>query len=264
MLIIKYLSLNKLSIFLLIGFYEHYTTQKAVIYLITSKQNSSFKLWKQLKLKKYRDAHDMFLVYGKHLVDKAKEKGALLEVLSSDASNSTIQLSKELMDELQQAETYFDLIGVCKKTNPIQYSNKVLMLDDVQDPDNLGALMRSAAAFGFMHLMMSHQSADAYNEKTIRASKGSLFDLYIERKPLVESIIKLKEQGFKIIYTDAHHQSEVHIGKKVVLVMGNEGHGVSDDVKHQSDDVISIPTQHVESLNVSVAGGILMYQWRDL
>jgi RNA methyltransferase, TrmH family len=235
-----------------------------VIDLITSKQNSSFKIWKTLKLKKYRDIHDLFLVYGNHLIDKAKEKGALLEVLSSDEMVGTTHLSKELMDELQQAETYFDRIGVCKKTNKVLSSDKILMLDDIQDPDNLGALMRSAAAFGFMRLIISHQSADAYNEKTIRASKGSLFDLYIERKPLVEAIIKLKEEGYKAVYADAHQKGDLIINKKIVLIMGNEGHGVSEMVKNITDSSISIPTQNVESLNVSVAGGILMYEWRNL
>ncbi len=232
--------------------------------MITSKQNSSFKIWKQLKLKKYRDQNDMFLVYGSHLVEKAKEKGALLEILTSNEHIDATHLSKELMDELQQAETYFDMIGVCKKTNPHQVSSKILMLDDVQDPDNLGALMRSASAFGFMHLIISHQSADAYNEKTIRASKGALFDLYIERKPLIETITNLKHSGYMIVCAEAHQKGDIVNQNKLVLVMGNEGHGISKEVKELADYYVTIPTKNVESLNVSVAGGILMYEWRDL
>jgi TrmH family RNA methyltransferase len=232
--------------------------------LITSKQNTSFKLWQKLKLKKYRDAHDMFLVYGEHLISKAKEHHALVEVITSDESKEGTHVDKSLMDDLQQAETYFDVIGICKKTNPVKSSNQVLILDDIQDPDNLGALLRSAAAFNFLHVIISHKSADAYNEKAIRASKGSLFDVYIERRPLIDAICELKNQGYHILIADPHQQGELKKYEKIALVLGNEGHGVSEEIKKQSDLYVSIETKHVESLNVSVAGAILMYEWRKL
>jgi TrmH family RNA methyltransferase len=232
--------------------------------LITSKQNASFKLWQKLKLKKYRDMHDMFLVYGDHQITKAKEKGALLEVLSTDEKFATTVLSKELMDDLQQAETYFDRIGLCKKTNPKIQSKQILLLDDVQDPDNLGALIRSAAAFNFLHIILSHKSADAYNEKAIRAAKGSLFDVYLERRPLHDAISDLKMKGYTILCADAHQKGELQKFEKVALVLGNEGHGISDEIKSVCDLCVTIETNHVESLNVSVAGAILMYEWRKL
>jgi TrmH family RNA methyltransferase len=232
--------------------------------IITSKQNKSFKLWKNLKLKKYRDAHGMFLVYGKHLIDKAKEVQALVEILTTDEIEGMTTLTKDLMDDLQQAETYFDMIGVCKKTNPVKNSPKVLMLDDVQDPDNVGALIRSAAAFGFIHVIVSLKSADFYNEKVIRASKGAIFDVYLERRPLEEAILNFIENDYQIIYADAHESGEVNKSKKTVLILGNEGHGISDSIKALSDQSVHIQTENVESLNVSVAGGILMYEWRKL
>lgn len=232
--------------------------------MITSKQNSSFKLWQKLKLKKYRDIHDMFLVYGEHQIKKAKEKGALIEVLSSDENTDATHLFKPLMDELQQAETYFDQIGVCKKTNLPIVSDQVLILDDIQDPDNLGALIRSAAAFNFLHIIISHKSADAYNEKTIRAAKGSLFDVYIERRPLVDAVIELKQKGYHILCADAHQRGDITKHEKIALILGNEGHGISDDIKSLANDFVTIETNHVESLNVSVAGAILMYEWRKL
>ena len=232
--------------------------------LITSKQNKSFKLWKNLKIKKYRDASDMFLVYGKHLIEKAKQHDAIEEILSTNEHSIDTVLTKELMDELQQAETYFDDIAVCKKRNPTIKSNKILMLDDVQDPDNVGALIRSAAAFGFLHVIVSLKSADFYNEKTIRASKGSIFDVYLERRPLEAAIVELKHEGYQIVYADAHEKGDSKQSGKVVLILGNEGHGISDEIKSLSDRSIHIPTRNVESLNVSVAGGILMYEWRNL
>jgi RNA methyltransferase, TrmH family len=126
----------------------------------------------------------MFLVYGDHLIDKAKEKNAIIDVISvSNTAIEAIHVSKELMDQLQQTETYVDKIGVCKKTNPKILSQQVLILDDIQDPDNLGALFRSAAAFGFDHIILSLINLLMHiTKKRLRASKGALFDLYIERK----------------------------------------------------------------------------------
>lgn len=232
--------------------------------VITSKQNPKFKLYQSLKLKKYRDQHGLFLVYGEHLVDAAIKKGVVVDILTTNQTSTYTQFDKKLMDELQQAETYFDVIAVCKKTQTIQTSDRILMLDDVQDPDNVGALIRSAAAFGFTHVILGMQCADLYNEKTIRASKGAIFDVYVERLKLTLCIPALKEKGYQIIYADAHEQGETTPHSKTVLILGNEGRGIREDVKMLADASINIETKHVESLNVSVAGGILMYLWRHI
>jgi TrmH family RNA methyltransferase len=137
-------------------------------------------------------------------------------------------------------------------------------MHDVQDPDNVGALIRSAAAFGFLHIILSPHCADLYNEKTIRASKGSIFDVYVERKNLPQALIDLKLQGYQILYADAHESGSHEPIQKTALIVGNEGRGISEEVKKKSDGSIHIETRHVESLNVSVAGAILMYLWRIL
>jgi len=232
--------------------------------LITSKQNKTFKLYLSLKLKKYRDQHGLFLVYGDHLINIAKNKGVVIDMLTSNPEKEGQLYDKVLMDELQQAETYFDQIAVCKKEQKPIISDRILVLDDVQDPDNVGALIRSADAFGFLHIILSPHCADLYNEKTIRASKGSIFDVYVERKPLVEPLKALKEQGFQILYADAHEKGNLTIQKRKVLVLGNEGRGISESIKEIADGAINIQTERVESLNVSVAGAILMYGWRTL
>lgn len=232
--------------------------------MIVSKQNKQFKLWKKLKTKKYRDFNDMFLVYGKHLIDKAKEAKQLIEVITSNEEVEGTLVSKELMDELQQTETYIDQIGVCKKQNTALKSNKILVLDDVQDPDNVGALMRSAAAFGFKHVILSYKSADLYNEKVIRASKGAIFDCYIERANLLFRLEELKKDGYQMIGADAHEKGKPKYDQKVALILGNEGHGLTEEVKNLCDQFVTIKTESVESLNVSVAGGILMYEWKEI
>jgi TrmH family RNA methyltransferase len=231
--------------------------------LIESKQNKQFKSWMKLKLKKYRDQQDMFLVYGKHLIDKAKEKKSLIDVITSNPDKEGILISEALMKDLQQTPSWIDEIGLCKKHNIALQSNRILCLDEVQDPDNVGALIRSASAFGFNHIIFSEHSADLYNEKTIRASKGAFFDCFVERKPLLYAIKELKQQGYQVIAADAHASGDL-LDKpdKVALILGNEGHGLSDKIKEEVNQFVTIETQNVESLNVSVAGAIIMYVWR--
>lgn len=231
--------------------------------MIESKQNSHYKKWLKLKTKKYRDLYDQFLVYGPHLVEYAKKYDAIVEEISTQTETKGTLISKDLMTTLQQTQTSYDVMAVCKKTNPVIQSHKILVLDDVQDPDNVGALIRSASAFGFHHVILSHKSADTYNEKTIRASQGAIFDVYIERKPLNEAIVKLKQEGYQVICADARGSQKTINNDKIILIMGNEGHGISKDIMALADARIALPTQKVESLNVSVAGGILMYIWRQ-
>ncbi len=231
--------------------------------MIQSKQNKQFKLWVKLKTKKYRDINDMFLVYGEHLIEKARENDALIDIITSNPEKPGILISDDLMKDLQQTPSWIDSIGLCKKINHKKISNRVLCLDDVQDPDNVGALIRSASAFGFTHIIFSNHSADLYNEKTIRASKGALFDCYIERKPLYEALVELKNDGYKIVAADAHESGDLSENKdKVALILGNEGHGLNQDTKSLVDQFVTIKTENVESLNVSVAGAIIMYVWR--
>lgn len=215
-------------------------------------------------LKKYRDAHDLFLVYGKHIIDIAKEQNNIVEIITSNPNLEGTLYDESLLKELQQTETFIDQIAVCKKIHLDIKSNRVLILDDIQNPDNFGALIRSAAAFGFTHIIISLQSADLYNEKTIRASKGAIFYVNVERKPLDEAIIDLKNQGFKILCSSLNGSKNIIKNDRIALVLGNEGHGVSKEIEALSDDFITIETTHVESLNVSVAGGILMHEWRKL
>lgn len=232
--------------------------------MITSKQNPKFKYWLKLKMKKYRDEYERFLVYGDHQIEKARETNKIEEIITSNALIEGTLIDVKLMNELQQAETFFETLAVCKIENKSIDSNKVLLLDDIQDPDNLGALIRSAAAFGFIKIIASHKSADFYNEKTIRASKGSLFDVELIRGPLIPKINDLKSLGYKVIGANAHGKTSFDQGKKIALVLGNEGHGISQDVQDLCDGFVTIKTNRVESLNVSVAGGILMHAWREL
>ncbi|MFA5560397.1 MAG: RNA methyltransferase [Acholeplasmataceae bacterium] len=232
--------------------------------MIESKQNNKFKLWQKLKLKKHRDEHNAFLVYGDHLIEQAKKKRAIIELITTNPKIEGTLISKPLMNLLSQTETPFESMAICKKINQPIKSNKVLLLDNVQDPDNVGSLIRSAVAFGFRHIILGLQSADLYNEKTIRASQGLIFEVFVERRPLEEAILKLKKDGYSIVCADAHEKETSAEVKKIGLVLGNEGAGVQPKIKDLSDFFVRIETENVESLNVNAAGAILMYNWRDL
>ncbi len=235
--------------------------KKEDVCMIESRQNKQIKTWIKLKNKKYREQYDRFLVYGKHLIDKAREAGALIEIITDNPDKEGTLIASELMKELQQTESYIDEIGVCKSVNKPLESDAVLVLDDVQDPDNVGALIRSAVAFGFDHIILSIGSADMYNEKVIRASRGAIFDSYIERKPPREAISQLKEKGYQVIAADAHQKGYLTKKHKIVLILGNEGHGISEQLIPLVDQFITINTRTVESLNVSIAGAIIMRDW---
>jgi TrmH family RNA methyltransferase len=230
--------------------------------MITSRQNETIKQHLKLKQKKYRDARSQFLVYGDHLIEMAKKRGNIELIITSNETKEGLLVSKEIMDEFSQTETTFDTLAVCNKMNHPQKSNQILILDDIQNPDNAGALIRSASAFGFNHVVFSLKSADFYNEKTIRASQGAIFDVYHERTDLVDCINKLKKDGYTIVGATAHGESfKNKTQEKIALVLGNEGAGISSEVKGLLDLETTIRTENVESLNVAIAGSILMYEW---
>lgn len=236
-----------------------------MIPMIQSKDNQKYKLWMKLKTKKYRDQTGLFLVYGKTLVELAKSDLIVEEIVTSNETYEGTLIDEKLMKTLSVTETYYDIFAVCKKvTKPIE-SDKILILDDIQNPDNLGALLRSARAFGFRHVVISLDSADYYNDKTIRASAGSMFDLYLERRDIQTFIQEYRQKGYKAFGADAHNaQSKPLKNHPLMLVLGNEGHGLNPSTKAILDGFIRIETEGVESLNVAVAGSILMYEWSRL
>ncbi len=230
--------------------------------MIESKDNQKFKSWMKLKLKKYRDEANLFLVYGKTMVDLAIKHNIVSEVITTNDQIEGTLISSKLMKELSQTETTFDQMAVCKKLNQKLESEYILVLDDVQNPDNIGALLRSASAFGFKHVVLSLKSADLYNEKTIRASQGAIFDCFVERRNIIDFILQKIDEGFQVFGADAHQSSNQPEGEKpFILVLGNEGNGLSTDVKSIVTGLVNIKTETVESLNVVVAGSILMYEW---
>ncbi len=232
--------------------------------IITSLDNQKVKLLTKLyNNPKNRKKEKMFIVEGKHLVDEARKKGVLVEAYSLDEKEGYIALSKEIMKKICNTDTVVTEIGLCKIVESTILSDRLLILDGVQDPGNMGALMRSAKAFGFDTMIIGNGSCDIYNDKVIRASQGAIFKLNFIHADLLEIIPKLSVyQIYGTNVVNGIKLDEVEYNGKIAIVLGNEGNGISDSVNNILKKNIYIPMSDTESLNVSVAGSIIMYKFR--
>lgn len=230
--------------------------------MITSKHNDIYKHLLKLKKAKYRNQHQEAIIFGQDLLDEAKRANKIIQYFSTAPHGSHLVITKELMDALLEYEMK-DPIGaiISTKQDVISYEANVLVCDTIQDPRNLGALIRSAHAFGFHKIMLSPECVDPYHELALRAAKGSTFHVNIEVKPTIETIHALKKNKYQIIAsTHLLQSSSSDFSLPCALILGNEGHGISNDLIELSDVFFHIRTQGVDSLNVSVAGSIMMHQ----
>lgn len=231
--------------------------------MISSTENLKIKELAKLNQSKYRKEKQMFIVEGAHLVKEAKELGLLIEAFSLEELEGFTQVSEGVMKKLCNTNTVVDQIGICKMLPKGAISNKILLLDRVSDPGNMGALMRSAKAFGFDTIILGDGCVDIYNDKVIRSSQGAIFKLNFIYSNLVEFIKNNKEH--KIYGTNVVNGIDVknvEIVEKMGIVLGNEGQGISKEVFDCLKKNIYIPMNNTESLNVSVAGSIIMYMLR--
>lgn len=235
--------------------------------MIKSRQNKQIKLLFKLFQKKYRNQTNQFLVFGDHSIKEAKKTNNIVAVYTSNKYKDGILIADEIMKELSPTLTPFDIVAVVKKPETKPYSDKILLLDSVQDPGNVGALIRSAIAFGYKTIIKNEDSASFFNEKTVRATKGNIFYSNLFTKDLEKEIKELKEKGYFIVAgTLSNNTNFTNLKKikKLALLLGNEGQGINKDLLKLVDYEITIPTINVESLNVFAAGSIIMYELRDL
>ncbi|MBP3634945.1 MAG: RNA methyltransferase [Bacilli bacterium] len=237
--------------------------------VIESTDNKKIKDFRKLKQKKYRDKEKMFLVEGIHLVVEAYKSGNLIEVILEenekvDINIKTTYVTKQVLKSLSELETPYNIIGVCKFSEEKDIGNKVLILDDIQDPGNLGTIIRSALAFNIDTIILSDNTVDLYNSKVLRSSQGMNFHVNILRGNIKEYILKLKDDNFKIYTTDVNNGKDIKSvtnTKKYAIIMGNEGRGVFKGISDLSDDKIYIKmNRECESLNVAVATSIILYE----
>lgn len=240
--------------------------------VITSIQNPKIKDLAKLKEKKYRDECKRYLIEGIHLIEMAKEY--LLEILVVDEKiipkDSYFKkipvniVSEDVIKKLSFTKSPQPIIGVCIYfNNEVLLNNRVLLLDNLQDPGNIGTILRSALAFNVNEIVMSKDTVDIYNDKVIRSSQGAIYKLNIVYKDLKETIDILKKNNVKVFGTSLVNGKNLRSIEKInnyALILGNEGNGVNKELLSITNENIFIEMEDkIDSLNVSIAGAIIMH-----
>ncbi|MCD7894007.1 MAG: RNA methyltransferase [Erysipelotrichaceae bacterium] len=237
--------------------------------MITSMNNETIKDILKLKQKKYRDEMGLFLIEGYHLVEEARKKGCIKCIITSlnkTYDENTIYVSESIMKKLAFTKTPQPIMAICFKFDyTIDFdSHRYLLLDQLQDPGNAGTIIRSALAFNYKQVILSKDCVDIYNDKVIRSTQGALFHMNIVFMDLFDAIDKLHEHNIEVYATALENGKDIHIfdkKDKMAFVMGNEGNGVSQKILDKCDNRMYIPIAGIDSLNVAIAAGIVMYEF---
>ncbi|MDY4016587.1 MAG: RNA methyltransferase [Bacilli bacterium] len=250
---------------------------------ITSTSNETIKYFISLNDKKTRMNAKRFIVEGYHLVNEASKTNLLEAIISTDEKElkkinnvKRYLVNDAIINKIATTKNPQNILGIVKMldhsiTNlvPIIKENKtkLIMLDDVNDPGNLGTIIRTAAGLGYDGIIMSPNTVDLYNEKVIRSTQGVMFKIPIIKANLQEVIKLLKKEKVFCIGTALTNAKDVkHITKKdkFAICLGNEAKGISKEVLDNMDENVKIAMNNdVESLNVSIAAGIIMYEMME-
>lgn len=249
--------------------------------LIQSTKNENVKRWKKLLTKKGRQKSGQFLIEGEHLVEEAHQSGLIQELIVREQYTvkkleqltslyPTYVISRNVEKVISDTETPQGIFAVCRKF-PEQEDvngNRFLLIDQVQDPGNIGTMIRTADAAGIDMVILGEGCADLYNPKVLRAAQGSHFHIPVQKGDLGVWIEKLHQRGIPVYGTaleGAEMMTEVQPGGSFALIVGNEGQGVSERLLQRTTKNLFIPIYgECESLNVAVATGILLYYLRGV
>lgn len=242
---------------------------------IQSSQNPQVKQWKKLLTKKERDKTGLFLVEGFHLVEEALKANRVNDIIISEQTEFPQKLdygdtpvttvSNEIIREISETETPQGILAVCSaQTKETEIEGKqFLLIDAVQDPGNLGTMIRTADAAGVDGVIVGNGSVDIYNPKVLRSAQGSHFHLPVVRGNLTEWVQSLASRNIQVYGTsleNGHIYTETQSTGSFALIVGNEGSGVNKELLEMTTKNLYIPIfGKSESLNVAVATGILLY-----
>lgn len=254
--------------------------------VISSKDNEIIKNIRKLKEKKYRDIENSYIIEGIKIVKEAIEEKATIkqivvceecindgeldkDTLYEIAKYNLIYVTKKVFDLITDVKTPQGIIAVIEKNNAnkgIDYSQDIIIaLDDLQDPGNLGTILRTVDSANLNQIILSKNSADPYNPKVVRSTMGAIFRVNIlEVENLKDELEKVKQNGFKVMVTSLDTKSSIYDTEynKKVIVIGNEANGVSKEIQNMADEKVKIPMiGKTESLNASVATGIMIYEY---
>lgn len=260
---------------------------------ITSVQNPQIKRLHQLLEKKGREAQGRFLVEGAHLVEEALKSGAEVLTILYDSerdmdagcrqalnnhphSVQVIAASAAVLAKLSETKSPQGIVAEVKKKQlnwddwmtekaAGQEGMLLLLLDEIQDPGNLGTILRTAEAAGVDGVVLGKGSVDLYNGKVMRSTMGALFRLPVFTRSLPDVADEWQAQGGQLLVSTLHEQSisydAVPYAQKAAIVIGNEGRGVSAAMVERADYLVHIPIYgRAESLNAAVAAGVFVYE----
>jgi TrmH family RNA methyltransferase len=249
---------------------------------INSLDNSTIKKVKKLKQRKYREEEKKFLAEGRKFLDFTYTPDLIiLKENFEDFENITTKLERfdcrkivvndKIFKDLTSQENSQGVILVYPycETNIGKINNNIIVLDKIQDPGNLGTIIRAADAAGFKDIILTKGSVDCYNEKCVRSSMGSIFNMNIVYMEELQLIQFLKEKKYKFLVTALENNSieytDITLSEKNAIIFGSEGNGVSDNFLKVADETVIIPIYgSAESLNVAMASGIILYKVREL
>lgn len=254
--------------------------------IITSKDNEIIKNIRKLKEKKFRDANNEYLIEGIKLIKEAVEEKAKIKLivvceesiedgdidqklLYEIAKYDCIYVNKKVFSILTDVQNPQGILAVIEKKNNeenINYKEDIIVvLDGIQDPGNLGTILRTIDSVGLSQVIVSKETADSYNPKVVRSTMGAIFRVnVIESEDLLQTLKNLKKHKYKIMATSLETNNSVYDVEynKKVIVIGNEANGVSENVLEYADEKIKIPMLgKTESLNASVATSIILYEY---
>ena len=253
---------------------------------ISSKENELIKHIKKLKDKKERDSSNEYVIEGIKLIQEAiQENVNIKQIIVCDDCDKTESIPKDLMYEIAKYDCIYvtkkifkyisevqepqGILAIIDKNNSdseIDYTQDIIVaLDDVQDPGNLGTILRTVDSIGLTQILVSKGTADSYNPKVVRSTMGAIFRIkIIEFEDLEKTLKEIKKHKFKVVVTSLQTENsiyEINYNKKVIVI-GNEAKGVEKDIQELADEKIKIPMLgKTESLNASVATGIVLYEY---
>lgn len=254
--------------------------------IITSKDNETVKNIRKLKEKKYRDLNNSYIIEGIKLIKEAIiEKKLIKQIVVCEENINNGVIDKKLLYEIAKYECIYvnkkiftlisdvqnpqGILAVIEKQNSednIDYKEDIIVvLDGIQDPGNLGTILRTIDSVGLKQVIVSKETADAYNPKVVRSTMGAIFRVnIIESDNLIETLKNLRKHKYKIMATSLETNNyiyDVDYNKKVIVI-GNEANGVSKEILNAAEEKIKIPMLgRTESLNASVATSIILYEY---
>jgi len=253
--------------------------------IITSKDNENIKSIKKLKERKYRDLNNEYIIEGIKILKEAIQEKAVIKkiviceeclanniidekLLYEIAKYDCLYVSKKIFEGLTDVSKPQGILAVVEKNNKkdINYNEDIIVaLDGLQDPGNLGTILRTLDSANLSQVVVSKDTVDAYNPKVVRSTMGAIFRVNIvEAENLKETLKEMKRHKYKVMCTDltaSKNIYEIDYNKKI-LVIGNEANGISKELLDMADEKIIIPMLgKTESLNASVATSIIVYEY---